>query len=80
MEFFKYLSDVCQVFFWSLAEYYDVVQISYCEIEVFQNIGHQFLEVCRCLANPNGTLTYLYFPNGELKVVFRMEDLSNGMW
>ena len=40
MEFFKNLSDVCQVFFWSFAEYNDVVQISYCEIEVFQDIGH----------------------------------------
>ena len=31
-------------------------------------------------ANPNGTLTYLYFPKGELKGVFGIEDLSNGMW
>ena len=31
-------------------------------------------------ANPNGTLTYLYFPKGELKAVFGIEGLSNGMW
>ena len=31
-------------------------------------------------AKPNRTFTYSYFPKGELKVVFGIEDLSNGMW
>ena len=31
-------------------------------------------------ANLKGTLTYSYFPKGELNVVFGIEDLSKGIW
>ena len=31
-------------------------------------------------ANPNGNLMYSYFLKGELKAVFGIEGLSNGMW
>ena len=31
-------------------------------------------------ASPKGTLIYLYFPNGEVKVVFGMDVSAKGMW
>ena len=30
--------------------------------------------------SPNGTLIYLYFPNGEVKAVFGMDAPSKGIW
>ena len=80
MKFFKNLSDVSQVFFWDFAEYYDVVHISFCEIEIFQILVISSWKYAGACANPNGTLTYSHFPNDELKVVLRMEEVSNGIW
>ena len=37
-------------------------------------------KIAGACANPNGTLTYSYFPKGELKANFGIEGLSNGMW
>ena len=30
--------------------------------------------------SPKGTLIYLYFPKGDVKVVLGMEDLTKGIW
>ena len=53
--------------------------VSICH-KIFQDIGHQFLKYAGACASPNGTLMYLYFPNGELKAVFGMEEVSNSIW
>ena len=69
-----------QVFFHSPTENNDVIQISNCEIEIFNIPVMSSWNKANACASPKGSLIYLYFPNGKVNAVLDIEVSSKGIW